>query len=421
MDSDDGLSKWLCRMCAEKVEEFTVFKRQCITNSNKYKQIIQGTQTFKQSPCEDVIEEEQISETLAEPDNDVFAVKEEYIGLEILNEYLEETEETDTYENEIDEEPEFSAIDFKTEEPPFKCSQCPKSYAQANNLSRHMQSVHKQLRFFCDLCDKSFSQSTTLKKHKILKHNCDVVEKSKAESIPKTEQSTKLFYCKLCPKSYTLPNNLARHMNTDHRKLRYSCNYCSKQFTQNSSLQEHQNNIHKDLMDRSASFICDHCMQSFNTIKMLQQHMRRHETTNEPKLSESKTIKSGKLKVKEDKPNISKKYHKLCPICGKMFKVLQEHILVHSGEKPNQCNICSKRFTFKTTLASHLRIHSGERPYKCDICSKAFRVSHHLREHRTTHSTERPWICNLCQKTFSSKLTLYKHTFKSKCSKVNAP
>lgn len=63
----------------------------------------------------------------------------------------------------------------------------------------------------------------------------------------------------------------------------------------------------------------------------------------------------------------------------------------------------------------------GERPYKCDICSKAFRVSHHLREHRTTHSTERPWICNLCQKTFSSKLTLYKHTFKSKCSKVNAP
>lgn len=328
MDSDDGLSKWLCRMCAEKVEEFTVFKRQCITNSNKYKQIIQNTQTFKQSPCEEVIEEDQISETILEPENDVFAVKEEYIGLEILNEYLEETEETDTFENVIDEEPELCAIDYKTEETTFKCSQCPKSYAQANNLSRHMQSVHKQLRFFCDLCDKSFSQSTTLKKHKMLKHNCDVVEKCKAESTPKVEQSTKLFYCKLCPKSYTLPNNLARHMNTDHRKLRYSCNYCSKQFTQNSSLQEHQNNIHKDLQDGSTSFICDHCMQSFNTIKMLQQHMKRHETTNEPK-----TIKSGKLKVKQNKSS-NKKYHKLCPICGKMFKVLQEHILVHSGNNP---------------------------------------------------------------------------------------
>ena len=277
-----------------------------------------------------MIEEDQICEILTEPDGDVFEVKEEYIGMEILNEYQVET---DTFEDEIDEEPEFCAIDYKTEDPSFKCSQCPKSYAQANNLSRHMQSVHRQVRYLCDLCDKSFTQSTTLKKHKHLKHNVDGVEKCETESKPKAKRSTRLFYCNLCPKYYTLPNNLARHMNTDHRKLRYSCSYCNKQFTQNSSLQEHQNNIHKDLLEGSASFICDHCMQTFNTIKMLQQHMKRHETTNEQKSSESKNTLSGKLKVKQDKTSINKKYHKLCPICGKMYKVLQEHILVHSGNK----------------------------------------------------------------------------------------
>lgn len=328
MDSNDGLSKWLCGMCAEKVEEFTVFKRQCITTSNKYKNIIKDTQTCKQSVCEDAIEEDQKCENLEESDGNVFEVKEEYIGMEILNEY---EVETDTFEDEIDEETEL-ALDYQIEDASFKCSQCPKSYAQINNLSRHMQSVHRQVRYSCDMCDKSFTQSTTLKKHKNLKHNFDRVEKSDTESIPSAKQSTKQFYCKLCPKSYTLPNNLTRHMNTDHRNLRYSCSYCDKQFTQNSSLQEHQNNIHKDLLDGSASFICDHCMQSFNTIKMLQQHMKRHETTNDQKTTESKSTQPGKLKVKQDKSVIKKKYHKLCPICGKMYKDLQEHILVHSGK-----------------------------------------------------------------------------------------
>ena len=330
MDSDDGLSKWLCRMCAEKVEEFTVFKRQCINNCNKYKKIIQNTQTFEQSGCEYLLDEDQKCENLQETDVNDFEVKEEYIGMEILTEFQVET---NTFEEEIDEEPDIFALDFKIEDTSFKCSICPKSYAQVNNLSRHMQSVHKQVRYLCDLCDKSFTQSTTLKNHKNLKHNFDGLEKSVNESIPKDKRNSKLFYCNLCSKSYTLPNNLARHMNTDHRKLRYSCNYCNKQFTQNSSLQEHQNNIHKELLDVSESFICDYCLQSFNTIKMLQQHMKRHESVNEQNSSESKKTQSGKLKVKQDKSIVNKKYHKLCPVCGKLYKDLQEHILVHSGNK----------------------------------------------------------------------------------------
>ncbi|CAO1366267.1 unnamed protein product [Diamesa serratosioi] len=318
-------------MCAEKVEDFTVFKRQCITNSNKYKKTIQDTKSFENSGSEYLLEEDQKSENLVETDVDVFEVKEEYIGMEILNEYQVET---NTFEEEIeDDEQEFSVLDFKIEETSFKCRQCPKSYAQANNLSRHMQSAHRQLRFFCDLCDKSFTQSTTLKKHKHLKHNFDVLEKSAEVSIKNEKPITKLFHCNLCPKSYTLPNNLARHMNTYHRMLRYSCSYCNKQFTQNSSLQEHQNNLHKELLDITASFTCDHCMQSFNTIKMLQQHMKRHESTNDQSSSVSKNTQSVKLKVKQEKSIVNKKYHKLCPICGKMYKDLQEHILVHSGNK----------------------------------------------------------------------------------------
>lgn len=100
-----------------------------------------------------------------------------------------------------------------------------------------------------------------------------------------------------------------------------------------------------------------------------------------------------------------------CPDCGKRFRQqshLTQHLRIHTNEKPYGCIYCPRFFRQRTILnqvrslshcfeevttefdaifanQQHIRIHTGEKPYKCGQCGKDFRQKAILDQHSRTH------------------------------------
>ena len=59
----------------------------------------------------------------------------------------------------------------------------------------------------------------------------------------------------------------------------------------------------------------------------------------------------------------------------------KDHLRRHTGEKPYQCNIRDKGFTYKKDLAVHLRSHSGEKPYQYNQSGMSFSENSYVKRH----------------------------------------
>ena len=211
--------------------------------------------------------------------------------------------------------------------PVAKCPHCDLYCSSKNNLKRHVDRVHLNIKkYLCNECGKRFKGRDAFIYH--VKRHADPHGRD--------------FECHICNKQIATEKGLEIHLRTHTGLKPYVCETCGKGFAQKGNMQSHQA-IHVD--DRP--FECEECHKTFKKKFDLYKHMKRHKIKH--------VHQTGDLSYLE---GAGKVYE--CPLedCKVLFcstNDLKLHLRKHNNEKPYECIICFKTFAVKSRLVRHLR------------------------------------------------------------------
>ncbi|XP_062284728.1 zinc finger and BTB domain-containing protein 41 [Scomber scombrus] len=259
----------------------------------------------------------------------------------------------------------------------------------------------------CPKCDKTFDRA------------------GKYESHTRVHTGEKPFQCDICLQRYSTKSNLTVHKkkhasDAPFQKKEHKCPFCNKLHASKKTLAKHVRRFHPDNIQefltkrkrKSEGWKCAICLKSFTRRPHLQEHMILHTQDRPFKCSfcdEHFKSRFARLKHQE-------KYHLgpfPCEICGRQFNDTgnrKRHIeCTHGGKRKWTCFICGKSVRERTTLREHLRIHSGEKPHLCSICGQSFRHGSSYRLHLRVHHDDKRYECGECGKTFIRHDHLTKH------------
>lgn len=284
-----------------------------------------------------------------------------------------------------------------------RCKICAKTFANPNNLKRHMM-IHNGIKQFeCDICLKRFHQKITMQTHRLTHidpFSCNLCEMSFQNKIELSnhKDSGECSKSKLHRIRDELVKTLKRDIkNKEGNVLGFACTMCKKMFSLESAFDIHVDSIH---LTNSTQLVCTECLEVKATEKELVSHMATH-----------KNARNKNMKRFE------------CGVCGKgcpSRAMLLMHERVHTDERPYPCQLCTSKFKTKTHLRTHQLTHTREKKFGCSICMKFFALKGNLVVHLRTHTGERPYVCNLCGEGFIDSKYLKKHK-KKKHAIVNVP
>lgn len=153
---------------------------------------------------------------------------------------------------------------------PFKCSQCPKTFANSSYLSQHSR-IHLGIKpYRCEICQRKFTQLSHLQQHL------------------RTHTGDKPYKCRFanCSKAFSQLSNLQSHSRSHQTDKPFKCNSCYKCFTDEASLLDHIPK-HKE-SKHLKTHICHFCGKSYTQETYLAKHMQKHSDRMEKRCSSSR-------------------------------------------------------------------------------------------------------------------------------------
>ncbi|XP_054759984.2 zinc finger protein 91-like [Lytechinus pictus] len=156
-------------------------------------------------------------------------------------------------------------LDYYDRPRPFRCKydSCPRRYVTSHDLYTHIRNVHRpqtkkklDLRpYKCDQCPRTFASLKGFNNHKV------------------DHTGAKLFKCEPCSKWFHTEERLYRHNHRIHknRAKTHECKVCGKKFLEGFALKKHEQRHRGE-----RNFACDICERTFTSKHCLQTHMVKH-------------------------------------------------------------------------------------------------------------------------------------------------
>ncbi|NWW51954.1 ZN131 protein, partial [Pedionomus torquatus] len=181
-----------------------------------------------------------------------------------------------------------------------------------------------------------------------------------------------LFHCEKCNRSFKLFYHFKEHMKT-HSTESYKCDICNKRYLRESALKQHLTCYHLDEGGASKKqrpgkkiHVCQYCDKQFDHFGHFKEHLRKH-TGEKPfecpncheRFARNSTLKCH-LTACQSGAGAKKGRKKLyeCQVCNSVFNSwdqFKDHLVIHTGDKPNHCTLCDLWFMQGSELRRHLK------------------------------------------------------------------